>query len=156
METIDKEMIMEVLKDMRLRPKYDEDGDIIVKYQMHSILVLPDMTDEGYIQLVMPNIYSVDSEEKQMTALYVCNKVTKDSKHVKAWLNDDMDLINVTSEFYVNSNDALQFAIKKGLDLLSTVSYVVKKEMSDYLSQTSDDEDVDDTAVSENDDCDKE
>ncbi|MCR5709344.1 MAG: YbjN domain-containing protein [Bacteroidales bacterium] len=80
-----KDEIFEHLKELGLVPKIDEDGDIVFKYQMMTFLVLIDEDDEFFLRLAIPNIFSVD-ENNRIDVLEACNRVTLRMKVAKAFI----------------------------------------------------------------------
>lgn len=135
------ETIYEVLQEMKLRPKKEDEGYIVVRSQMKNILILVDEDCEDYVRMIMPSVYSLDTEDEKMCAHYVCNKLTRESKHIKIVVDESMERIDCTSEFFVNSKDALAFAMKNGLNMLSMAYFQLGVNMRSYLSCQEENED---------------
>lgn len=49
-----KEQIMATLEKMGYRPELDNDGDILLRYQMKSIFVLTGDEDDSYVSVMLP------------------------------------------------------------------------------------------------------
>ncbi len=61
---------------------------LLFSYQGGGFIIANNKNDKDYLQLIMPNIYTVDSISKQ-TALKVANNLNRDIKGLKVIINDD-------------------------------------------------------------------
>lgn len=85
------EMVMNFLRQQGFCPEVDEDnGNILFKYQMANFLFVNNDEDEEFFQLLMPGIYDVTDDNRDMV-LEAANKVNHSIKVVKACvINDDV------------------------------------------------------------------
>lgn len=80
-----KEDVFDYLKGIGLMPEYDEEKDITVKYMMSTLCFLFYDNDERYLQVILPNFYCVD-ENNRSDVLEVCNEVSLRIKVVKCYI----------------------------------------------------------------------
>lgn len=83
------EMVMNFLRQQGFCPEVDEDnGNILFKYQMANFLFVNNDEDEEFFQLLMPGIYDVTDDNRDMV-LEAANKVNHSIKVVKACVIND-------------------------------------------------------------------
>ena len=83
------EMVMNFLRQQGFCPEVDEDnGNILFKYQMANFLFVNNDEDEEFFQLLMPGIYDVTDDNRDMV-LEEANKVNHSIKVVKACVIND-------------------------------------------------------------------
>ena len=74
-----KELILKTLEKMGYSPEVDNDGDIMLHYQMKTIYVLTGDEDEPYVSMMLPQFHEID-EGRETLVLAVCNKMTRELK----------------------------------------------------------------------------
>lgn len=83
------EMVLNFLKQQGFCPEVDPDnGNILFKFQMANFLFVNNNEDEEFFQLVMPNIFDVTEDNREM-ALEAANKLNFGIKVVKASIVND-------------------------------------------------------------------
>lgn len=83
------EMVLNFLKQQGFCPEVDPDnGNILFKFQMANFLFVNNDEDEEFFQLVMPNIFDVTEDNREM-ALEAANKLNCSIKVVKASIIND-------------------------------------------------------------------
>lgn len=83
------EMVLNFLKQQGFCPEVDPDnGNILFKFQMANFLFVNNDEDEEFFQLVMPNIFDVTEDNREM-ALEAANKLNFSIKVVKASIVND-------------------------------------------------------------------
>lgn len=83
------EMVLDFLQKQGFCPEVDADnGNIWFKYQMASFLFINNDDDEEFFQLLMPGIYDVTDDNRDMV-LEAANKVNHSIKVVKACIIND-------------------------------------------------------------------
>ncbi|MBQ0057226.1 MAG: hypothetical protein KBT20_06175 [Bacteroidales bacterium] len=141
-----KTLIVETLKDLGLRPIL-EGNMVTFRYQLKNIFCIIDDEPDDYICLFYPDFYEVSATEK-ISALYACNKVAKDIRHVKVYVDDDIEFISASSEFFFNSKESLKLGIKNGLELFGIIGTWIVQVLTEFnsdkdilpISKSSDDE----------------
>lgn len=128
-----KEQIMATLEKMGYRPELDNDGDILLRYQMKSIFVLTGDEDDSYVSVMLPQFHEIE-EGKETLVLAVCNKMTRELKLVKVYVDQTFKNISATCEFYYANEESLEQNLRQSLQLLGVVRTVLRKNM-DELSE---------------------
>ncbi len=132
MDMTKKEMAMKVLEEMGYKPQEDSDGDIMVRYQMKSIFIMPREEEESYMMVFMPQFYDVKEGEEHVD-LAVCNKLTRELKLTKVFADSTFKNINATCEFYYTDEDSLRMNFEKSLRSLGTVRTLFYKTREDFM-----------------------
>ena len=113
------EMVLEFLKKEGFLPEVDaDDGSIWFKYQMMTYLFMNNDDDEKeFFQLVMPNIYEVTEDNRDMV-LEAANKVNKTMKVAKSCIiNNDVWLIY---EAILDSSPEIEEIMPRALRILQS------------------------------------
>ena len=127
-----KEMIFETLQRMGYNPEIDEDGDIMMYYQMKIIYLFPSRDEDSYICMMLPKFYEV-AEGRESAVLAACNKLNRDIRIVKYYIDDDFKSVTATCEFFYNDNESLECFIEKSLGVIAVVRTLFKREMAELL-----------------------
>ena len=102
-----KEMILRVLEKMGYKPEIDNDGDIQLRYQMKTIFVLTGDEDEQYISVMLPQFHEIADGEEALV-LAVCNKMTRELKLAKVYVDQTFKNVSATCEFFYSNEEALE------------------------------------------------
>ena len=125
-----KELMMSVLERIGYPPKIDDDGDIMVCYQLKTIYVLTGDEEETYISMMLPQFYEIE-EGKETVVLAVCNKMTRELKLAKVYVDQTFKNVTATCEFFYNNAEALEDCIAKSLELLGVIRTVFRKNKAE-------------------------
>ena len=125
-----KELILQILEKMGYKPEIDNDGDIMFRYQMKSIFVMTGDEDEKYVSVMLPQFHEiVDGEETLVLA--VCNKMTRELKLAKVYVDQTFKNVTATCECFYNNAEALEDCIAKSLELLGVIRTVFRKNKAE-------------------------
>ena len=130
-----KELLMSVLERMGYPPKIDDDGDIMVCYQLKTIYVLTGDEEETYISMMLPQFYEIE-EGKETVVLAVCNKMTRELKLAKVYVDQTFKNVTATCEFFYANEESLELNIRRSLELLGVVRGIFRRDL-DELSEDS-------------------
>lgn len=120
------EMVFEYLKQQGLVPKFDDDNDIIFKYQMLTFIFFNDEEDQQFFRLAIPGIFKV-TEENRIAVLEAINEVNKTMKVVKLLIpNDD---VWASTEIMMDSTPVLDDLFPRLLNILIGA----RKELYDQI-----------------------
>ena len=119
------QMIKEVLQKMGVNVKYDEDGDLLLRFQMKYIYVAAN-EEQKYVSLVFPSFMEVDEDEMTST-LIVCNKMTREIKLLKVFMNQSLDSVSASCEFFYTDCSSLENSLRKALDIISVVRTLFRR-----------------------------
>ncbi len=129
-----KELIMSTLEEkMGYCPEIDEDGDIMFAYQLKTIYVMTADDDEQYVSVMLPQFHDIE-EGKETIALAVCNKMTRELKFAKVYIDQTFNHVTATCEFYYSSKKSLLQNLERSLELLGVIRTVFRNDM-DELSE---------------------
>lgn len=128
-----KENVATVLQGMGYTPQYDDDGDIHILYQMkHVFFLLSEDDEDNYISIMLPQFVDIEEGEESL-ALAVCNKMTRELKNAKVYVDSSFKSISGTCEFFYVNNEALEYSIKKSLRMIGLMRsqyYKYQKELT--------------------------
>lgn len=125
-----KELVLNVLEKMGYSPEVDDDGDIMFFYQMKIIFVLMGDEDEPYISVVLPQFHEIE-EGKEMLVLTVCNKMTRELKLAKVYIDQTFKNVTVTCEFYYTNEESLEQNLRYSLKMLGVVKTIFWNDMAE-------------------------
>lgn len=113
-------MIVKVLDEMEFKLHEDEDGDLMFRYQMKNIYTVIGDESEQYLVLVMPQFCELEDGEEHV-ALAVCNKMTRELKLAKVYVDHTFKNVSASCEFYYTDENSLKTNIENGLNVLGIV-----------------------------------
>ena len=126
------EMVVSVLQSLGLKPQIDDDGDIFVRYQMKTFYVMgANSDDEDYLVVVFPQMYEVD-EGEETKVLAVCNKITREIKLAKVYIDQTLKNVSASCEFYYNGEESLKTCLDKAIEILGMVRLTFIKTMRSF------------------------
>lgn len=128
-----KEQIAKVLKELGCKPQVDDDGDLMIRYQMKSIYALVG-DDDQYVVLTMPQFCDIEEGEEPV-ALAVCNKLTRELKLAKVYVDHTFKSISSNCEFYYTDEESLKDNVEKSLKLLGVVRTMYKNACQEMLGE---------------------
>lgn len=120
--------IVEALKRMGYNPEIDEDGDVYLVYEMKAILFLMDDDGESYCSVRLLKVYEMD-EEDALKVLAACNKLNRERRVVKTYIEEDFKSISAAYEFYYDDNSSLDNNIEKALALLGIIRTLFRRTL---------------------------
>ncbi len=113
---------VKVLEKMGYKSRYDEDGDIMLKYQLKTIFFfVREEDEEPFVQVLFPRFHEFEEGEETLN-LAVCNKMTRDSKMVKVFIDGTFKNVSAACEFFYTDEESMKMSIKKALCILGLVS----------------------------------
>ena len=126
-----KELIMSILEEkMGYCPEFDEDGDIKFLYQMKPIFVMTTNDDDPYVSVMLPQFHDV-ADGKETVALAVCNKMTRELKFAKVYIDETFKHVTATCEFFYSGKKSLLQNLERALDLLGVVRTVFRNDFDE-------------------------
>lgn len=128
-----KENLATILQGMGFVPKYDDEGDIYIVYQMKQIYFLPSGEDDedNFLSVLYPQFIALQEGEESV-ALAICNRMTRDLKLAKVYMDNTFKYISGSCELFYANNEALEYGIRKALRVIGLIKsqyYENKKEL---------------------------
>lgn len=129
-----KEQIFNVLERLGYKPQYDDDGDILMRYQLKLLLFLTqDDDEEHFVNVTLPQFSSVP-DGQELLYLAACNKLSHDTKMAKVFIDHTFKNVTATCEFFFDDEKTLEKNIIRALRILSIMRTAYNdciKEMSE-------------------------
>lgn len=129
-----REMTLEILKELGYKPQTDDDGDIFIRYQMKTIYFMIGIEEEKYMVVVLPQILDVNEGEEALM-LTVCNKVTRDYKLAKVYLDAELKQVYAECEFFYTDRESLQNNFENSLRILGVIRSTIQKVRSELAEE---------------------
>ena len=127
-----KELILATLEKMGYSPELDNDGDIRLLYQMKTIYVMTGDEEEPYISMMLPQFHEIEDGQETMV-LAVCNKLTRELKLAKVYIDQTFKNVTATCEFFYANNEALEQNLRNSLQMLGVVRTVFRKDLAELF-----------------------
>ena len=129
-----KELILKTLEKMGHSPEVDNDGDIMLHYQMKTIYVLTGDEEDPYISMMLPQFHEVE-EGQETLVLAVCNKMTRELKLAKVYIDQTFKNVTATCEFYYANEESLEQNLRNSLQMLGVVRTVFRNDMAELSDE---------------------
>jgi hypothetical protein len=129
-----KELILKTLEKMGHSPEVDNDGDIMLHYQMKTIYVLTGDEEDPYISMMLPQFHEVE-EGQETLVLAVCNKMTRELKLAKVYIDQTFKNVTATCEFYYANEESLEQNLRNSLQMLGVVRTVFRNDMAELADE---------------------
>ena len=151
-----KEMILEAIESLGYKPHVDDDGDICVRFQMKSIFFLTGQEEElneqreqsrtcsgsaesrekktegqQYISAILPQFSEVNEGEETLT-LAVCNKVSREVKLAKVYIDQTLKSVTASCEFFYTDMESLKNNVEHVLNILGMVRSAYHKAKAEF------------------------
>lgn len=129
-----KELILKTLENMGHSPEVDNDGDIMLHYQMKTIYALTGDEEEPYISMMLPQFHEVE-EGQETLVLAVCNKMTRELKLAKVYIDQTFKNVTATCEFYYANEESLEQNLRNSLQMLGVVRTVFRNDIAELAEE---------------------
>ena len=133
-----KEMILEAIESLGYKPHVDDDGDICVRFQMKCIFFLTGQEDEKktesqqYISAILPQFSEVTEGEETLT-LAVCNKVCREVRLAKVYIDQTLKSVTASCEFFYTDMESLKNNVEHALNILGMVRSAFHKAKAEFM-----------------------
>lgn len=82
-------MYSEFLVEEGYKPKVDDDGDVVFKYEGVEYYIKVDVEDPMFLKIGRNGVWRIDSLPERERCFEAVNYATKKTKVAKAWIMDD-------------------------------------------------------------------
>ena len=120
-----KQKIQDVLSKMEIKWQLDEDDKLFFRYQMKTIYVGCNDKDH-LVSLVLYKFIRVQ-ENEILPAILTCNKMTRESKLLKVFLEQSLQFVSASFEFYYTGQKSLETNLWHSIKMLEVVNTYFKK-----------------------------
>ena len=125
-----QELIIDTLQKMGYNPEVDDDGDIVFRYQMKYLYVMNTKDDDSFVTLLFPQFREVE-DGKELLVLGVCNKMTRDLKLAKVYIDRTFKNVSASCDFYYINEESLEDNFKRSLHLISSIRTMFNRELKE-------------------------
>lgn len=128
-----RDMIMNAVESLGYKPQTDEDGDVFIRYQMKTICIIVGPEDEAYVMVLLPQFAEIDEGETTL-ALAICNKMTRDIKLAKVYIDQTLKNVSANCGFFYTDEECLKNNlghVLKILGMIRSAYYNTKAELSE-------------------------
>lgn len=123
-------MVMAALERMGLSPEVDNDGDIMFRYQLKTIFVMMGDKEEPYISMMLPLLHEIE-EGKETLVLAVCNKMTRELKLAKVYIDQTFKSVTATCEFFYANEESFEQNLRNSLQMLGVVRTIFRNNVAE-------------------------
>lgn len=127
-----KTEIMSVLQQMGYNAVYDNDGDIMLRYQLKEIFFIP-REDEDFMEVILFNLMEIDEGEEHRHLL-ACNMIARKIRMAKTYVDPAKNVINASCEFFYTDIESVKKNIGKTIEILG----IIRTTYCRFLRQLSD------------------
>jgi len=92
--------------------------------------VLTGEEDEPYVSVMLPQFYEID-EGQETLVLAACNKMTRELKMVKVYIDQTFKSVTATCEFFYANEDSLEQNLRNSLQMLGVVRTVFRNNLAE-------------------------
>lgn len=114
------EMIYNILEQMGYLPEFEE-NDVIVRFQMKPLIFVTNEDDEDPFVCILYSQFCQFEEEDSVLYLTACNKLTREGKLAKFYVDSSLHFVSSTLEFFFEDEDNLRFCIEKALRIIGII-----------------------------------
>ena len=128
-----REMVIKAFEELGYKPIIDDEGDVMIRFQMKNIYAVIGDEENTYLVLTMFQLYEVE-EDKEHVALVVCNKMTRDLKMMKVYVDATFKSVSASYEFYYTDADSIKINIMNALKIFGIIRTLYRKTEDEMLA----------------------
>lgn len=132
---MEKQQIFDLLQEMGYKVSFDKDGDIMVTYQLKHLYLLVSQDNDNFASLLLPQFHSIEDNEENLV-LAACNKMTRDVKMVKVFVDYTFKSVSATCEFFYTDEESMRRNITHALQIIGgarSMFYSTLRELRECL-----------------------
>lgn len=123
-------LIKNALESLGYNPRVDEDGDLYLCYQMKSFYFSVEDTEHGqFVTVVLAKFYELEDDNAAIKAITVCNKLNRELRLVKVFVNQTFEGVSATCEFYYSDEEVLKQNLEYSVAALGVIRTAFLKVM---------------------------
>lgn len=126
-----REMILTAIENLGYKAKLDDDGDVMMCYQLKTIYFMIGDESENYMSALLPQFTEIQ-EGEEAVILAICNKLTRDLKLVKVYVDNTFKTVTASCEFFYSDEESLQNNIEHSLNILGLVRSTFHKTRDEF------------------------
>lgn len=127
-----RSMVISVLEDMGYQPWVDSDGDVLFRFQMKHLYVLATQQEENpFLVVMLPQFYEM-SEGEEIKVLTVCNKLTREVRLAKIYIDTNLTEVTASCEFFYCDEASLRLQLEHSLVILGRVRSAFRQALVEF------------------------
>lgn len=129
-----QELVISALEEMGLKPQIDDDGDILVRYQLKRFYVLGTRAEDSNELMVLYNQFFDVEEGEEIKMLTACNILTRTLTVTKVYIERTLKDVSASYEFAYFDESAIRPTLEKAFASLALVRPALRQQL-DELSE---------------------
>ena len=129
-----RELLGNALQKLGYTPEVDEDGDLYFRFQMKTLFILLGNEDENFVIVQFPQFAEVEEEETTLT-LMLCNKISRDIKLTKVYIDDTLKYLTASCEFYYTDEESIDMNLQHALGGLGMIRSLFREAKAEMESE---------------------
>ena len=129
-----RELLGNALQKLGYTPEVDEDGDLYFRFQMKTLFILLGNEDENFVIVQFPQFAEVEEEETTLT-LMLCNKISRDIKLAKVYIDDTLKYLTASCEFYYTDEESIDMNLQHALGGLGMIRSLFREAKAEMESE---------------------
>ena len=126
---MDKKKIQAVLAEEGYRPQWIEDRILIFKHEGDTYVVETDDDDALFLRIILPNFWSIESEEEYARVIAACEKATRKIKVAKIFTSQEGKTTWASIEMFIPSVDVFPLILNRCMSALTAALKVFLEAM---------------------------
>lgn len=86
--------------------------------------------EEPYISMMLPQFHEIE-EGKETLVLAVCNKMTRELKMAKVYIDQTFKSVTATCEFFYANEESLEQNLRNSLQMLGVVRTIFRNNVAE-------------------------
>lgn len=123
-------MIKAAIEANGYSPQVDDEGDVFVRYQMKRIYFMTSQDEDQYVAAILPQFAEVNEGQETIT-LAVCNKMTREFKLAKVYIDQTLKSVTASCEFFYADMDSINNCVGHAMKILGVVRSTYLKIISE-------------------------
>ena len=124
------EMAIQVVKELGYKPIIDNDGDVFFRVQLKGFYILGTRNDNDLISVHFPQFWDIE-EGEDVKYLAACNKLTRELKLVKTFIDDSLKSVSASCEFYCTNMESMRNNIEHSSKILCIIRSIFRRTLND-------------------------
>ncbi|MDD6778932.1 MAG: hypothetical protein PUD91_07895 [Bacteroidales bacterium] len=124
------EMAIQVVKELGYKPIIDNDGDVFFRVQLKGFYILGTRNDNDLISVHFPQFWDIE-EGEDVKYLAACNKLTRELKLVKTFIDDSLKSVSASCEFYCTDMESMRNNIEHSIKILCIIRSIFRRTLNE-------------------------
>lgn len=123
-------MAIQVVKELGYKPIIDNDGDVFFRVQLKGFYILGTRNDNDLISVHFPQFWDIE-EGEDVKYLAACNKLTRELKLVKTFIDDSLKSVSASCEFYCTDMESMRNDIEHSIKILCIIRSIFRRTLNE-------------------------